>query len=99
MQRKLILFTSCAAVVLCAFARQSFGQDQAQQETVKPRLNGYFWAKTAPNRVDVNTMTSLAASSSTQTLPLSTFFVDSSRDGNHYRGVLVGKDPFNGGGS
>jgi chitinase len=99
MQRKLVLFASCVAVVLCAFARQSVGQDQAQQESTKPRLHRYFWAKPAPNPIDVDTLASLAASSPTQTLPLTTFFVDSSRDGNHYRGVLVGKDPFNGGGS
>jgi len=99
MQWKWVLFASCAAVILCAFARPSFGQDLGQPEREKPRLHGYFWAKPAPNRMDANALASLAASSPTQTLPLSTVFVDSSRDGNHYRVALVGKDPFNGGGS
>jgi hypothetical protein len=94
-----MLFAPCAAIVLCVFARQSVGQDQAQPESEKPRLHGYFLVKPAPNRMDIDSLASLAASSLTQTLPLSTVFVDSSRDGNHYRAALVGKDPFNGGGS
>jgi hypothetical protein len=99
MQRKLILLSSCAAVVLSFLARQSFGQDQTQAASTKPRLHGYFWAKPASNGMSTNALMDLSSSKSTETLPLSIFFVTSSRDGNHYRGVLVGKDPLNGGGS
>jgi len=99
MHWKLALFAAFAAAMLCAFAQAPAGKIQGQPESEKPRLHGYFLVKPAPNRMDVDALASLAASGPTQTLPLTTFTVDSPRDGNHYRGVLVGKDPFNRGGS
>jgi hypothetical protein len=100
MQHKLTLLSSCAAaVVLCAVSARLLGQDEAQEREKLPRLRAYSWVKRAPNRTNVDAIMNLAATNSTQTLPLSTFFVDSSRDGNHYRGVLVGTDPFHSGGS
>lgn len=94
MQLKLILSFSCATVMLCATATALFGQEQ-----VKPRLRAYSWVKPGPNPATMESMKTLMATDPSKTLPLWTFFVESNRDDNAYTGVMVGRDPFNGGGS
>jgi hypothetical protein len=96
---KLILLSSCVAVVLCASAPRLVGQSQTEAQNSGPRLNAYSWVKPAPSRSDVEATKNLTASNPNKTLPLWTFFVESSRDNNGYSGVMVGQDPFHGGGS
>jgi len=96
MHRKRVLFASYV-VMVCVYPLHCAAQDQEQPQSEKPRLHNYLFVRPAQNRMDVNALAKLAASNPTQTLPLSTLYVDSSRDGNHYRVALVGSDPFTGG--
>jgi hypothetical protein len=48
-----------------------------------------------PGAAQLPAQTGATALASTATLPLWTFNVRSSRDGNHYPGVMVGSNPFN----
>jgi hypothetical protein len=98
MQHKVILWSSCAAIVLCSISSRLFGQDQARGSS-GPRLQAHSWVKPAPTQTQMDAMNSLMGSIPSKTLPLWTFFVESSRDGNAYTGVMVGADPFSGGGS
>ncbi|MBV9484072.1 MAG: hypothetical protein JO249_25475, partial [Acidobacteria bacterium] len=99
MSRKLISFWSCAILVLCTVAPSLLAQQQAQQHTMAPRLRAYSWAKPGASRESVDATLNTATGESGKTLPLWTFFVESTRDGNGYTGVMVGRNPFNGGGS
>ena len=99
MQTKLILLSCCATVVLCASAPRLVGQNQAEAQINESRLKAYSWVKPAPSQSDVQAMKNLMATNPSKTLPLWTFFVESSRDHNGYTGVMVGRDPFHGGGS
>ncbi len=99
MQRKLSLFFSCTTVALCMTVSASFGQDQAQASKKLPPIKAYSWVKPPPSSGNVEATKSLAAAGSSKTLPLWTFFTESSRDHNAYSGVMVGRDPFHGGGS
>jgi hypothetical protein len=92
---------SCSAVAFCVIsptllAQEQPGQQEAlqtsNQQIIRSKLKLRSWSKSAPAAAE-------AAASSVTTLPLSTYFVESSRDGKHYRGTLVGRDPFHGGGS
>jgi hypothetical protein len=98
-QSKLILLFSCAAVALCASAPRLVGQNQGEAQINVGRLKAYSWVKPAPSWFDVEATKNLAATNPSMTLPLWTFFVESSRDHNGYTGVMVGQDPFHGGGS
>ncbi|MGI8962600.1 MAG: hypothetical protein ACR2IV_23170 [Bryobacteraceae bacterium] len=64
-----------------------------------PRLQGRFAVKPAPKANIEATKNQMGTVTASKSLPLSTFFVESSRDHRAYEGVLVGRDPFNGGGS
>src|ERR1700720_253892 len=99
MQTKLILLSCCATVVLCASAPRLIGQNQEEAQVNGSRLKAYSWVKPAPSQSDVQAMKNLMATNPSKTLPLWTFFVESSRDHNGYTGVMVGRDPFHGGGS
>src|SRR5213082_967559 len=79
MQSKLILLSLCAAVLLCAFAPELFGQEQ----TSVSRLPAYSWVKPAPKQSDIAAMKNLMATKPSETLPLWTFSVQSSRDNNN----------------
>lgn len=94
MKRNMRILASCAVVVLSAFATRI----SAQEQTNLPTLKGYSWVKPAPSR-DAIEATINASTSSGNTLPLWTFFVESTRDGDAYTGVMVGRNPFTGGGS
>ncbi len=97
MQHKLILFFSCTTAALCLSALPSFGQQVDIQGKVNHKLKAYFYVKPAP-KSNVDATTSLMGTSSeNQSLPLWTFFTESSRDHNGYSGVMVGRDPFSGG--
>lgn len=68
----------------------------AQQKPVpKVRLKAYVGV--APARDHTGRV--LAPAEVSSTLPVFTYNVTSSRDGNSYTGVMVGQDPFNGGGT
>jgi hypothetical protein len=93
MQGKLILMFSCAAIALCVSAPRLVGQNQGEAQTNVGRLKAYSWVKPAPLRSDVETTKNLAATHPSETLPLWTFTVQSSRDNNNYTGVMVGPNP------
>ena len=88
---------TAAALFLAAPA--SFGQAKSKA----PRLRGYFTVRRPAQGVPLEAVRSKALSSaaaaSATTLPLWTFDVTSSRDGNTYPGVMVGLNPFNNAGS
>jgi hypothetical protein len=88
-QSKLILLFSCAAIALCASAPRLVGQEQ----TNVSRLTAYSWVKPAPKQSDIAAMMNLMATKPSETLPLWTFSVQSSRDNNNYTGVMVGRNP------
>jgi hypothetical protein len=88
-QSKLILLFSCAAIALCASAPGLFGQEQNNGS----RLTAYSWVKPAPRQSDIAAMKNLMATKPSETLPLWTFSVQSSRDNNNYTGVMVGRNP------
>jgi hypothetical protein len=94
---RVILWASCAIAALCGILPRSFAQD-GSEAAGSSRLRQRSWHKAAEPRENVEAMKGLASSGSNETLPLWEFFVESSRDANAYEGVMVGKDPFNGGG-
>ena len=85
----------CLAVGLCVAVPAAFGQVKPKT----PRLKGYFTVRRPAQGVEMASVKSkalsAAASPAATTLPLWTFDVVSSRDGNTYPGVMVGLDPFN----
>ncbi len=85
---------------LCASALTLAGQESVQQAQATNTLaSRAYTAVKAAATTDVETMKSQAAAGASVTLPLWTFFVESSRDDNGYTGVMVGQDPFTVGGS
>ncbi|MBV9778685.1 MAG: hypothetical protein JOY62_01820 [Acidobacteriaceae bacterium] len=98
MRQKCISFFTCAAVALCASAL--WGQEDSAKGSQPnvPRLKVLSWHKAPPKKEDVEAMKNLAANNSSKSLPLWTLFTEASRDDNGYSGVMVGRDPFNGGG-
>lgn len=99
LQRKLILLFSCATVAACLISPTLFGQEASQTQTKIPKMKAYSWVKPGPSQAAVEATMNLATAGSSKTLPLWTFFTESSRDDNGYTGVMVGRDPFHGGGS
>ena len=97
MERKRLLLFLCAMVALCAAAPALWAQEQAQEQAKAPRLRGYFTVRKPAQGIDIDTIKEEMAKSTT--LPLWTFTVSSSRDGNPYLGAMVGLDPFNNPGS
>jgi hypothetical protein len=96
-ERKQLLLFLCASVALCA-APALLGQEQAQdQVSGRLRLRGQHTFRSSAPRIDLETIKGEMAKSAT--LPLWTFDVHSSRDGNSYAGAMVGRDPYNNPGS
>lgn len=95
MLQRLVLWPFCAAALVWAIAPELIAQEQGQ--STGPRLRAYSWTKPGAARDNVRATKNLAAAGSNRTLPLAEFFVESSRDGNAYEGVIVGTNPFNGG--
>jgi len=94
--KRLLLFV-CAIVTLCSAAPTLLGQEQAQEQVKNPRLQGHFTVRRPAQGVDLDAIKGEMAKSTT--LPLWTFDVHSSRDGQSYPGVMVGLDPFTSPGS
>jgi hypothetical protein len=94
-RRRISMVFLCTVIAGSVLAGAALGQGQK-----KPRLKAYFTTKRAPN-VDIGTVEGAMASSAmaTSTLPLWTFDVTASRDGNTHSGVMVGRNPFNDPGS
>lgn len=93
------LLSACVATVLFAFALALPNYDRAQAQTSvrNPRLAPLTHPrllKPAPKQADVEATLKLQARDPSRTLPLWTFSVQSSRDGNTYSGVMVGATPF-----
>lgn len=80
--------------IVFGLAAIAFGQQEQEQ---KPRLRGYFTVRHPVQVPDLATIQ--AESAKATTLPIWTFDVHSSRDGNNYVGAMVGRDPFNNPGS
>jgi hypothetical protein len=100
MSRKLNLISTAA--ILCSFmgATASYGQEAAATQSTTPhRLRGTFTVKVAPNQTPAMSQAMASSSASGNAPPLFTFNVQSNRDNNNYTGVMIGRDPFNGGGS
>ncbi|MBV8811990.1 MAG: hypothetical protein JO033_25260, partial [Acidobacteriaceae bacterium] len=98
MRRNLILLSACATFVLSAMAPRMLAQDQTQ-ETTGPRLKVRSWVKPGPPIEHVNATRDMSVTDPSKTLPLWTFFTESTRDQFGYTGVMVGQDPFTGGGA
>jgi hypothetical protein len=94
LRRRPTLLFSCASLALCVISPTLFGQQQARQN--KAKLKARFWVKPAPRNHVQATANLMGTASASQSLPLWTFFTESSRDHNGYSGVMVGRDPFNG---
>jgi hypothetical protein len=97
LERKRPLLFVCAMVALYAAAPTLLGQEQAQEQSNKLKLRGYFTVRRPAQGIDMDTIKGEMAKGAT--LPLWTFDAHSSRDGNTYPGVMVGLDPFNNPGS
>ncbi|MBV8357634.1 MAG: hypothetical protein JO189_06815 [Deltaproteobacteria bacterium] len=97
MKHRLLLLFLCAAAALSVIASPASSQEQVQRPSSIPKLRGYFTVKKPTQSIDIDTIRSAAAT--TATLPLWSFDALSSRDGHHYEGVIVGRDPFNNPGS
>jgi hypothetical protein len=96
-ERKRSLLFVCAMVALCAATPTLLGQEQAQEQVTRPKLRLYFTVRPSTQGVDMEAIKGEMAKGTT--IPLWTFDVHSSRDGNTYPGVMVGLDPFNAPGS
>lgn len=87
MFRKSRMLCVCALTMLVLVASAVFGQ-QAQL----PKQNAFLpFVPTVPT---ANTANTALTNNSNQTLPLFTYTVNSSRDGNTYTGTIVGPNPF-----
>jgi hypothetical protein len=89
----------CIAAGLCVGIPAAYGQ-----QNKKPRLKGYFTVRrptqgVAMDSVKAKALSAAASPATATTLPLWTFDVVASRDGNTYPGVMVGLDPFHSPGS
>lgn len=95
-QTGLNVLLGSASIVLFTFGLAPFSQSraEAQPSAHNPRLTPLHYAKPAPKQADIEATLNLTASDPSRTLPLWTFSVDSSRDGNTYTGVMVGASPF-----
>lgn len=91
MKHTLLMLFLCAVAALSAIASPASGQEQVQRPSSMPKLRGYFTFRKPSRSIDIETIRSAA----TATLPVWTFDAFSSRDGQHYEGVMVGRDPFN----
>jgi hypothetical protein len=107
MSRKLSITLKSALLCCCMAATASYGQlaTPAQHFNVNaPRikLKGIFTVRVGPGQTREMARAMASSSSSATatagTLPLFLFSVESTRDNNFYTGVMVGSDPFNGGG-
>jgi hypothetical protein len=89
------------SIVLALFAAlpAAYGQEAAQVKKNVPKLRAYMTTRPAAAADASRIQSEVAATgkSSLSSLPLFTYQVTSSRDGNPYSGVIVGSNPFEGG--
>lgn len=85
---------------LCGAVPSAFGQDAAQEKKPARILLAYTMVRPAPAADAAKVQSDIATSekSNMSSLPLFTYQVTSSRDDNSYSGVMVGANPFQGGG-
>jgi hypothetical protein len=88
------------AACLCGTVPSARGQNAAQEKKPTRRLPAYVTVRPAPAEDAAKVQSDIATSgkSNMSSLPLFTYQVTSSRDGNSYTGVMVGTNPFQGGG-
>jgi hypothetical protein len=97
MKHKLLLLFLCTTIALSTIGSPASGQEQLQRLSSMPKLRGYFTVRKPAQGIDMDTIENAAAT--TATLPVWRFDALSSRDGHHYQGVMVGRNPFNDPGS
>ena len=112
MSRKLSITLKSALLCCCVAATASYGQlisapDRPNtpatpatpaQHSNGPRLKGVFTVRVGPGQTPEMARAMASTVGTAGTLPLFLFSVESNRDNNFYTGVMVGRDPFNGGG-
>jgi hypothetical protein len=88
------------AACLCGTVPSAFAQDAAQEKQPARMLPAYTVIRPAPAADAAKVQSDIAASgkSNMSSLPLFTYQVTSSREDNSYSGVMVGANPFQGGG-
>src|SRR5579863_3316241 len=96
--RKILLTAVfCTVAGLSVAASATFGQEQQERPKLQVR-HAIKPAKTTDTE-QVKSAVESGAASKTPMLPLFTFNVESDRDDNDYTGVMVGANPFTGGGN
>ncbi len=88
------------AVWICGIVPSAFAQGAPQEKKPARILPAYTMVRPAPAADAAQVQSDIAASgkSKMSSLPLFTYQVTSSRDGNSYPGLMVGSNPFQGGG-
>jgi hypothetical protein len=100
MSRKLNVISVAAILCCCMGATASYAQQSSAAQSTNPhRLRGTYTVRTAPDQTAAMSQAMAGSAGSGDAPPLFTFNVQSNRDNNNYTGVMVGRDPFNGGGS
>ena len=99
MHRRLLVLFPCALFALCAQAQTANQPKEPANNRNVPQLKARFTTRRGKD-ADVDRAKRQVTNGNTSgMLPLWLFNVESTRDGNDYTGVMVGRDPFNGGGS
>jgi hypothetical protein len=100
MSRKLNVISVAAILCCCMGATASYAQQSGEAQSTTPhRLRGIYTVRVAPDQTAAMSEAMAGSAGSGNAPPLFTFNVQSNRDNNNYTGVMVGRDPFNGGGS
>lgn len=91
----------CGTVVCIAHSPALSGQEAPENQTKPPNLTLKTYVPPRPDRAaNVQaTKAQVAQTGASGTLPLWLFNIEASRDDNDYTGVMVGQNPFSGGGS
>jgi len=92
---------SIAALLCCCMgATASYAQQSGEAQSTTPhRLRGIFTVRVAPDSTPAMAEDMAGSAGAGKAPPLFTYHVASNRDNNNYTGVIVGRDPFAGGGS
>jgi hypothetical protein len=96
-----LVFVFSVVVALCTFLPAASGQEAAQGKSNTPKLRAYTTVVPAPASTSAKIQADVEATgvSTASALPLFTYHVKSTRDGNSYSGVMVGSSPFGRSGS
>ena len=86
------MFRKSTTLCVCALTALMLVPVVFGQQAQLPKLNPFLpYATTVPA---ASTLATARPNDASQTLPLFTYTVTSSRDGNTYTGTMVGPDPF-----